>query len=110
MNIEKQVVNLGIALRLKELGVAQESHFVWIFYAGKWVVGNRYFPLPYNEYLAAYTVPELAELLGDNLSMIERLLDGRWNAAYSYATGCMAPTMPDALGLLLERVLSEAKK
>jgi len=29
MGLEKQVCSLGLAKRLKELGVAQESLFVW---------------------------------------------------------------------------------
>jgi hypothetical protein len=109
--IEQQVISLPLAQRLAALGVEQSSYFVWdtMYIFGRlFVRSTRADEAPDDraKRFAAFTVPELAALLGDNLSMIERLLDGRFNAAYSYATGCIAPTMPEALGLLLEAVLN----
>jgi|SRR5690606_23506098 len=69
MNIEQQVVSLELAKRLKELGVKQESLFVWEFYDDK-CYGVKFIPypiLPAEFYAAklysAFTVAELGEML-----------------------------------------------
>lgn len=106
MNIKKQVVSLEIAQRLAALGVEQKSYFAW---CGGLLFRSREVGEGYGEIsAAAYTVAELIELLGENFGSLYRLKDGSF---YVHAKGrnFQAATMPDALGLLLERVLSEVK-
>ena len=41
MKLEDQVVNLKLANKLKELGVKQESHFMWKYDAGYYLVATN---------------------------------------------------------------------
>jgi hypothetical protein len=69
--LEKQVCNLALAKRLKELGVEQESYFKWIPSAEDDPVptsGYEYEEGGYSdeEEFAAFTVTELGEMLPSN--------------------------------------------
>jgi hypothetical protein len=70
MTLEQQVVSLELAKRLKELGVKQESVFVYIktkHAKGIYYVTEAIKPLlsmPDTEWYAAFTVAELGEMLG----------------------------------------------
>jgi hypothetical protein len=63
--LEKQVVSLELAKRLKELGVAQDSAFRWALDAGnQWVlVSSRIGKVDPDQRLSAFTVAELGEML-----------------------------------------------
>ena len=73
--LEKQVVNLELSKRLKKLGVRQESHFYWMKPEGSPLIGvsiyarqdgyvltEASFPDTW-EYVSAFTVAELGEML-----------------------------------------------
>lgn len=101
--IEQQVVSLALAQRLAAMGVEQKSYFVWyeglLFRSRE--VGEAGF--------AAFTVPELAALLGENFSTLDRFTNGGF-MAYNGEDMCSigsADTMAEALGLLLLAVLGE---
>lgn len=73
MRLENQCVSLELAKKLKELGITQKSIFCW-FSINK----GEFFELCYNsyfnrmdellpqEYISAFTVSELLEMLPDN--------------------------------------------
>jgi hypothetical protein len=67
MQIENQVVSLDLAKKLKELGVNQESMFVWINARKAFIHPSIDAPLPKNQAglkrYNAYTVAELGEML-----------------------------------------------
>lgn len=78
MKIEQQVTSLEISKRLKELGVKQESLFYWSSYGMKFkkethelIPENEINPSFMEDYISAFTVAELGEmlvrLLEDNL-------------------------------------------
>lgn len=75
MELEKQVVSLELAKRLKELGVPQESVFQWAAYEtqdGRYLdehyrivaKGLQKYVDCYDDYIAALTVAGLGEMLG----------------------------------------------
>jgi hypothetical protein len=72
MPLEKQVVSLDLAKRLKELGVKQESYFTWFAYEGDKGVKFTQIMRTNEEFLSsmvvcpiasAFTVAELGEML-----------------------------------------------
>src|SRR6266511_2994894 len=71
MNLEKQVVSLELAKKLKELGVKQESLFWWcldhepikIHYRRGATIPD-YFPVKKEE-VSAFTIAELGEIMKD---------------------------------------------
>lgn len=80
MELEKQVANLELSRRLKDLGVRQESLFYWLwkkydegeeghFELVNWCDGQR-------SPVAAFTVAELGEMLPDRFRADKR--DGKW--------------------------------
>lgn len=95
MQLEQQVVSLELAKKLKELGVKQESIFVWytngsdayLLYLGE--DGMR--PMESKTY-SAYTASELGEMLPANIEHndfphslhITKLHGGSWSARYLY--------------------------
>jgi hypothetical protein len=67
MTLEQQVVSLDLAKKLKELGVKQESLFCWYKHKKDgwtlvWPWAKGY------EYISAFTVAELGEILPDEVS------------------------------------------
>ena len=72
MKLEKQVCNLELAQKLKELGVPQESLWVWLPYleddeSTRWEIERRRHGL-YGP-VAAFTVAELGEMLPPTLGL-----------------------------------------
>lgn len=76
MKLEQQLTSLEISKKLKELGVKQESYFVWAEAVG-WKGGKLFRKpesgetLPYtimDEISSAFTVAELGEMLPQRLS------------------------------------------
>lgn len=68
MRLEDQVCSLELAKRLKELGVKQESAFVWlqVFNPAGWILCESNRPcVNLEEDFRAYTVAELGEMLPD---------------------------------------------
>lgn len=74
MKLEQQVVSLELAKRLKELGVKQESLYVYYHNGlgdGVWKLGNWNEPIPPHvaepngPVVSAFTVAELGEMLPD---------------------------------------------
>lgn len=66
MTLEQQVTSLEIAKRLKELGVKQESLFVWMqpYEDRDWEIYYDY-KSSSDIYYSAFTVAELGEMLPD---------------------------------------------
>ncbi len=90
MELEKQVVSLELARRLKELGVRQQSVFYWDEGNG---VEDRleYSPgTPLLELVSAFTVAELGEMLPGEIEQAEqsywftseRMLDNSWGVGF----------------------------
>lgn len=91
MNLQQQVVSLDIAKELKELGVRQESLFWWApDFIGRNEVkewGIRYndimnpetTPMAHPDYVSAFTVAELGEMLPESVLSIRPLQNNRWN-------------------------------
>lgn len=91
MNIENQVCNLQLSQKLKTLGVKQEGLFHWIkAYYDKddcyvdepvWLITPKYNSSDSNivDFVSAFTVAELGELLHKSEYTIIRQFDG-----YSY--------------------------
>jgi len=122
MNLEDQVISLELAKKLKELGVKQESLFYWagsalwfkrggVVYSQdnevetfEWIKNN------YNDFYSAFSVAELAPLLGEELNRIKR--DGKafvWlkqvggmGKSQYYSEGLEAKARADLLIYLLE--------
>jgi hypothetical protein len=75
MKLEEQVVSLELAKKLKELGVEQNSYFVWEYYndscyAVKFIPFALVKPLPGGcEQYSAFTVAELGEMLPKSISI-----------------------------------------
>lgn len=72
MPIERQVVSLELAKRLKELGVQQDAFFSWCRYENEPEHRLVYFGmapeyLELKEHIAAFTVAELGEMLPENI-------------------------------------------
>lgn len=63
MKLEQQVVTLGLAKKLKELGVKQESYFEWRQYEWGWNVGKTQSMADELDFVSAFTVAELGEML-----------------------------------------------
>lgn len=71
MPLEKQVVSLDLAKRLKELGVKQESVWYWVYFDGmsKWIVEpDLFYGDKKVERYSAFTVVELYALLKPYMS------------------------------------------
>jgi hypothetical protein len=64
MKLESQVCSLELSKRLKQLGVKQESYFVWSCMAGasKWEVREDWANED-SRWISAFTVAELGEIL-----------------------------------------------
>ena len=63
MKLEKQVVSLELAKKLKELGVKQDSHFSWFeMNTGKFELYHSGLPTSKSKF-SAFTVAELGEML-----------------------------------------------
>ena len=76
--LEQQVVNLELSKKIEELGVKQESLFVWEYYNEN-CYGVRYRPYAvvpdfYNQYklFSAFTASELLEMLPGSLMLQEK--------------------------------------
>ena len=96
ISLEKQVVNLELSKRLKELGVKQES----LFYYGIWkgdtvpVYRNQLLldGVKLSECISAFTVAELGEMLPkiaipDTNYYGSKTGDGRWEVGYVFMDG-----------------------
>ena len=95
MKLENLVVSLELAQKLKELGVKQESLFNYYWqdrqFGGKYILrfsrGSKS-----REYISAFTVAELGEMLPSRLKAkefqcikyIEKWVCGYWNGGWSY--------------------------
>lgn len=85
MKLEDQVTSIELSKRLKELGVKQESIFVWEWFNDTFY-GVKYFPFvvvpsQFNGYktYSAFTVAELIEMLP---AWIDTKLDEEFNNLY----------------------------
>lgn len=109
MELQKQVVSLELAKRLKELGVKQESIFVWseprpdkapdadttlvldrdcnVQLCHKWQDWGDCF-----EPHAAFTVAELGEMLQDGMMNSHKTGFGYWTCKYTYVSQDAEPT------------------
>jgi len=90
MKLEDQVVSLELSKRLKELGVTQESLFVWFhrFRHKPWMVvmpsTKHAYPPDAFDWCSAFTVAELGELLpvlGGATPLIQKL-PTKWTVTY----------------------------
>lgn len=82
MKLEKQVVSLELAKRLKELGVNQESLFHWEAeqandsYGWNYILTQKQIAGGY--YYSAFTVAELGEILGEDIPKIFQNVNRKW--------------------------------
>ena len=76
MKLEAQVCSLDLAKRLKELGVKQESHFVWNI----GMMGGKYLQIGCSpsakECWSAFTVAEMGEMLPSTIELPFSEADG----------------------------------
>ena len=81
MKLKDQVCSLELAKRLKELGVKQESEFIWALNEG----GN--YSLVFNDgsedYVSAFNVAELGELLKKSNHALPRPFE-LWNYEWTF--------------------------
>lgn len=109
MELQKQVTNLELSKRLKDLGVQQESLFYWVYGYPVDVEAGRGEPTVIyndtlsetiskakNEHLSAFTVAELGEMLPYSFSpaidasfylSIEKEKYHGWQVSYKYING-----------------------
>jgi hypothetical protein len=81
MNIEEQVCSLELSKKLKELGVKQESFYHWHYqvythedFKWKLIDSSKFSYITYlskENFISAFTVAELGELLPNCISIIE---------------------------------------
>lgn len=121
MELEKQVCSLGLAKKLKELGVKQESWFWWNHVleeddADEWMLDD----FNHGNGISAFTVAELGEMLPESFFTKKHLGSGtkKWHwQAYStfeeghingellYCQGCLSDTEADARAKMLIHLL-----
>jgi len=76
MSVENQVCSLELAKRLKELGVTQLSLCYWWQYdKDAWDITINVYPTSNSNYISAFTVAELGEMLPDWTETAKRLKD-----------------------------------
>jgi hypothetical protein len=73
INIEKQVASLELCKKLKEIGVDQDGYFCWFKQKHHTIVWqlSEFWMIENEEkfdIISAFTVPELGELLGNNVA------------------------------------------
>ena len=73
MRLEKQVVSLELAKRMKELGFRQRSLWWWGSLHEGWTFNLFNHPRDMNELYSAYTVAELGEMLPYNIVIKKRI-------------------------------------
>ena len=91
MTLDKQVVSLELAKKMKELGFHQESLFWWVRQGEHFAMSDKQeagiakitnekppYDFPYESLGSAYTVAELGEMLPDATSLTRRAVDGSW--------------------------------
>ena len=98
MKLEQQVCSLESAKRLKELGVRQESIFVWEIVGGNANLIPEHYASPHNileiKRYSAFTVAELGEMLPHEMSIPHKAHDGFWQydeAIYSLKGDSYSP-------------------
>jgi hypothetical protein len=105
MELEKQVCNLELASRLKELGVKQESAFHWHQYADQKPYLKTFENLhPSWSGASAFTVAELGLLLGHRMQSgynDERGFYCSWDGTYHDVEQQWADTEADARAKML---------
>ena len=85
MNLEDQVCSLELAKKLKELSVKQKSYFSWVNDKDySWQVWNPTFASEYEtdsttEWLAAFTVSELGEMLPPYFCTVDAERKYKWS-------------------------------
>lgn len=90
MKLQKQVTSLEISKRFKELGVKQESLFVWYRQQGtrEWNIELKSevekIPLPF-EIISAFTVAELGEMFHRSLPISIRTYPNWYEGSRSWA-------------------------
>ena len=89
MTIEQQVSNLELSKRLKELGVKQDSLFVWARQQGHREISletlERIISIPFIfETFCALTVAELGEILKKGMIGSWKSYDKGWYCKYEY--------------------------
>ncbi len=100
MKLESQVTSLELSKRLKELGVKQESYFQWRCTESEenpphWHIEYGRDDFHYPNYVSAFTVAELGEMLPESIEEtewthileIDHWDEGKWHIVYASAKG-----------------------
>lgn len=109
MQLEKQVVSLELAKKLKELGFKQESLFYWHSNCGEdFLVSyksvKREYPNTFNHSISAYTVAELGEMLPISSDIPSKISENEWHYFEKQSFGikdCIYQTEADARAKML---------
>lgn len=90
MTIDKQVCPLKQAKKLKELGIKQESYFLWVLRGGEWEIWDQTQKSDYEtgrekEFISAFTSSEIGMLLPEDMECVrcsgkKELKKGKWMA------------------------------
>ena len=102
MELSKQVTNLELSKKLKELGVKQKSYFFWyLFDDGTWDIDPEVFGKWGIDKVSAFTVAELGEMLIP-MVITYRSAKDYWECAYDPRGICLtAKTEADARATML---------
>ena len=106
MKNENLVVNLELSKKIKKLEIFQESYFEWQKYSWGWQVAKTQDHADQIDYVAAYTVTELGEMLSkiNRINFAKAYLDAMHLEVVDVDSVQMAHnlmTQPDISALML---------
>lgn len=106
MKLKDQVCSLELAKRLKELGIKQISLCYWWQHDNDcWDLTVSVYPTSTNNYISAFTVAELGEMLPHMINTYKGNREWKWECSYNsgndYHSKSGAETEADARAKML---------